>query len=57
MIVELWCRFFRFFSLTEWTAIRREYSVWIKSAPGQKYYKFHEPDSDEITGKLNHFRV
>ena len=31
--------------------------VGIKSPPGQKYYKFHEPDSDEITGKLHHFRV
>ena len=31
--------------------------VWMESSPGQKYYKFHEPDSYEITGNLHHFLV
>ena len=34
-----------------------ECSVGFKLPPGQKYYKFHEPDSDEIIGNLYDFRV
>ena len=32
-------------------------SVRMKSSPGQKYYKFHEPNSGKITENLHHFCV